>query len=347
MDLLMWVTLSLTRGWGCSFLLLLSLVSKVYLRTESCRNQGHILLSQYLESPNLGLLCLLWSSRLFCYWLFIFSLVWQFLVSSWGVPSLMRGWVCNLQCNYSLVRVTQDPKPCITVSSETPPTWRARYPYLYPSGIRSPSYSLGTGFHFRRLLQLAGLLWLRYSNAPPCRWLYPHAFVFFKFSLYCNQRSVGQFFLVLGPQTRFVLLSDICGVAGHPPWGEAGSVIYSHNSLSLSCPSPAELMTTSYSRLRLPKPGGPGPCICIPQEQGDPVIPPGTGFPYCHFLWLTELQWWYSNPPPYRYSESDRTKCGEIFCLLQSRGKMGHDCLKEMLCSWYLRSLLFLLKSAM
>jgi hypothetical protein len=31
--------------------------------------------------------------------------------------------------------------------------------------------------------------------------------------------------------------------------------------------------------LRLPQPGGPDPCIYIPQEQGSggPVIPPGTG----------------------------------------------------------------------
>jgi hypothetical protein len=30
----------------------------------------------------------------------------------------------------------------------------------------------------------------------------------------------------------------------------------------------------------LPKPGRPGPRIYIPQEQGGPVIPPGTGFPF-------------------------------------------------------------------
>jgi hypothetical protein len=34
------------------------------------------------------------------------------------------------------------------------------------------------------------------------------------------------------------------------------------------------------SHLRLPQPGGPGHCIYIPQEQGGPVIPPGTGFPF-------------------------------------------------------------------
>jgi hypothetical protein len=31
------------------------------------------------------------------------------------------------------------------------------------------------------------------------------------------------------------------------------------------------------SDLKLPQPGGPGPFIYIPQEQGGPVIPPGTG----------------------------------------------------------------------
>jgi hypothetical protein len=35
------------------------------------------------------------------------------------------------------------------------------------------------------------------------------------------------------------------------------------------------------SHLRLHQPGGPGPHIYIPQEQGGPVIPPGTGFPSC------------------------------------------------------------------
>jgi hypothetical protein len=37
------------------------------------------------------------------------------------------------------------------------------------------------------------------------------------------------------------------------------------------------------SQTRLPHPGGPSPRIYIPEEQGGPVIPPGTGF---HFLCL-------------------------------------------------------------
>jgi hypothetical protein len=47
----------------------------------------------------------------------------------------------------------------------------------------------------------------------------------------------------------------------------------------------------------LPQPGGPGPRIYIPQEQGSPVIPPGTGFPFRHLLRLARLRWRYSNRP--------------------------------------------------
>jgi hypothetical protein len=42
---------------------------------------------------------------------------------------------------------------------ETPLTWRATSPYLYPPG---------TGFPFRRLLRLAGIRW-RYSQTPPSK----------------------------------------------------------------------------------------------------------------------------------------------------------------------------------
>jgi hypothetical protein len=46
------------------------------------------------------------------------------------------------------------------------------------------------------------------------------------------------------------------------------------------------------------QPGGPGPRIYIPQEQGGPVIPPGTGFHFRRLLRLAGLRWRYSNPPP-------------------------------------------------
>jgi hypothetical protein len=34
------------------------------------------------------------------------------------------------------------------------------------------------------------------------------------------------------------------------------------------------------------------------QEEGGPVIPPGTGFPFRRLLRLQGLRWRYSNPPP-------------------------------------------------
>jgi hypothetical protein len=42
-----------------------------------------------------------------------------------------------------------------------------------------------------------------------------------------------------------------------------------------------------------------GPRIYIPQEQGGPVIPPGTGCPLRRLLRLAGLRWRYSNPPPH------------------------------------------------
>jgi hypothetical protein len=49
--------------------------------------------------------------------------VWNLRSCICGAPSLTIGRICNLQCNHSIVRVAQNPKPYSTVSSETPPTW--------------------------------------------------------------------------------------------------------------------------------------------------------------------------------------------------------------------------------
>jgi hypothetical protein len=69
--------------------------------------------------------------------------VWNLRSCIYGAPSLTRGQVCNLQCNHSMVGVTQNLKPYFTVSSETSPTWRARFPYLYSPGTGWPSYTPG------------------------------------------------------------------------------------------------------------------------------------------------------------------------------------------------------------
>jgi hypothetical protein len=54
------------------------------------------------------------------------------------------------------------------------------------------------------------------------------------------------------------------------------------------------------SHLRLPQPGGPGSRIYIPQEEGGPVIAPGTGFPFRRLLRLDGLRRRYTGY--YRYS---------------------------------------------
>jgi hypothetical protein len=51
------------------------------------------------------------------------------------------------------------------------------------------------------------------------------------------------------------------------------------------------------NKVQPPQPAGPGPHIYVPQWQGGPVIPLGTGFPYRHLLRLAELRHRYSNPP--------------------------------------------------
>jgi hypothetical protein len=78
--------------------------------------------------------------------------VWNLLSFIYWAPSLTRGQVCNLQCNHSIVRVAQNPKPYFTVSSETPSTWKARFPYLYPPGTGWPSCTPGHWVSHLRLL---------------------------------------------------------------------------------------------------------------------------------------------------------------------------------------------------
>jgi hypothetical protein len=51
--------------------------------------------------------------------------------------------------------------------------------------------------------------------------------------------------------------------------------------------------------LRLSQPGGPGLRIYILQKQGNPDIPPGTGFSFRSLLRLAGLRWRYSIPSPH------------------------------------------------
>jgi hypothetical protein len=64
--------------------------------------------------------------------------------------SLTRGRVCNLLLLLVLASaVPQDSRPYFIVPIlETPPTWRARSPYLYPPGTRYPRYTPGHWVRF-------------------------------------------------------------------------------------------------------------------------------------------------------------------------------------------------------
>jgi hypothetical protein len=111
------------------------------------------------------------------------------------------------------------------------------------------------------------------------------------------------------PWPDFFYLSDDCRFLdmGHPLWREDGSVIYctivsgpcqsSHSWIQVLQNSRPYLL----SHLRLPQPGGTGPRIYIPPEQGGPVISPDTGFPFARLSRLSGLRWKYSNPPPHGF----------------------------------------------
>jgi hypothetical protein len=87
-----------------------------------------------------------------------------------------------------------------------------------------------------------------------------------------------------------MLLSEIYSLVslGSPLWRENGSTI-----CSVITQWSESLRTRNHTllfHLSLPQPGGPGSCIYIPQEQGGPVIPLGTGFPLRRLLRLAGLQ---------------------------------------------------------
>jgi hypothetical protein len=95
-----------------------------------------------------------------------------------------------------------------------------------------------------------------------------------------------------------MFLSEICGLVsvGRPLWSEDGSAICS--VITQWSKSRRTRNHTLLSHLRLLQPGGSGSRIYNPQEQGGPVIPPGTGFPLPRLLRLAGLRWRYCNPPP-------------------------------------------------
>jgi hypothetical protein len=138
-----------------------------------------------------------------------------------------------------------------------------------------------------------------------------HSFVITLVNVKLRQTVSRPVYLVvkphLGPKTRFLLLSRQFRVC----WCKAPSLTRGRicrlqllltrtRAVILGFTVPRDswpYFTVSDSKL--PQPGGPGPRIYISQEQGGPVIPPGTGFPFRRLLRLARLRWRYSNPLPH------------------------------------------------
>jgi hypothetical protein len=109
-----------------------------------------------------------------------------------------------------------------------------------------------------------------------------------------NSKSVSQYVLVsstlVGLTTRYYFLSECCCLKFavlyllRPLWREDGFAICS--VITQWSESLRTRNHTLLSHLRLSEPGEPGSRIYISQEQGGPVIPPGTGFDH-HQLFLT------------------------------------------------------------
>jgi hypothetical protein len=122
--------------------------------------------------------------------------------------------------------------------------------------------------------------------------------------LYDWQFTANQFILAPSPlrpttgilfPTEHLGLQFLCNILSDERMGltftiSDGSLQRSHSWVRVPR-DPYPNFTVSHSKL--PQPGRPVPPIYIPQEQGAPVIPPCTGFPFRRLLRLSGLPWRY------------------------------------------------------
>jgi hypothetical protein len=108
----------------------------------------------------------------------------------------------------------------------------------------------------------------------------------------------------------------------------AGPRQHSHSQVQVSLDSRPQF---TVSDSRLPQLGGPGPRIYIPQEEGGPVIPPGTGFPFRPLLWFAGLRWRYSTPPPHGLE-----LCYSWILVIKPRGGPKKDTVSIVIAQQYL-----------
>jgi hypothetical protein len=160
----------------------------------------------------------------------------------------------------------------------------------------------------RRVLPLSESGLLVYAHVPLCtdcktRLLTPRAWNLESELLYDWRFTADQFVLATSP-LRLTTSNFICQL------NTCGYSLYVTSSLTRGWVCRLQLLlvlvsavilrfeSRTLSDLRLPQRGGPGPRICIPQEQGSPVIPAGTGFPFRRLLRLAGLRCKYLAPPP-------------------------------------------------
>jgi hypothetical protein len=125
-----------------------------------------------------------------------------------------------------------------------------------------------------------------------------------------DRRSVGQSVLVWSHhQSLWPIFHspwhflDSCGfvILWRLPWRETiFCCCWASPAQSLTGLSPTGLNTIFCCPISWDSQhGGPGVRIYIPQEQGGPIIPPGTEFRLGRILRLAGLLWRYFNPSPY------------------------------------------------
>jgi hypothetical protein len=117
-----------------------------------------------------------------------------------------------------------------------------------------------------------------------------------------------------------MLLSEICSFVsvGRHLWREDESAICS--VITKWSQSLRTRNHTLLSHLRLPQTGVSVSHIYIPQEEGGPIIPPGTGLPLRLLLRLAGLRWRCCNPPPtWRVKSPYVYPSGTGWCNLKSK----------------------------
>jgi hypothetical protein len=164
------------------------------------------------------------------------SFLWQLRLLAINASALTRKRVCNYctiasrpcQSNHTWAEVPQNSWPYLTVSSETPPTWRARFPYIYPPGTEMPSYTPGHRVPFLSPLTTRGDYGGSILSRPHTGLIITSVSVSVTLQLTVSQSAslgVGPNLGLLTRDIFFLWKLTVLSNLGRPLWREVGSVI--------------------------------------------------------------------------------------------------------------------------